>query len=139
MGLLNQLETTDERPFPFSEETELLLRAYVAREQLGQKDPLFPSELGTAMSHENWRARNLVRIVKTAGIEGRVDYRIIRRTASTQTQKDGSPKDIQTLLHRTIKRPGRSANPTKLLKTWYARVGFEPTDLLLRRQTLYPG
>jgi hypothetical protein len=64
--------------------------------------PPVPSELGTAMSHENWRARNFARIVKAAGLEGRVDYRILRRTIATQ--KDGNPKDIQALLrHAGIK------------------------------------
>ncbi|MBV9155806.1 MAG: site-specific integrase, partial [Acidobacteriaceae bacterium] len=91
-------------PVPISEETELLLRAYVTREQLGPNDLLFPSELGTAMSHENWRGRNLARIVKAAGLEGRVDYRILRRTVATHAQKDGNPKDIQALLrHADIK------------------------------------
>jgi integrase len=91
-------------PVPISEETELLLRAYASSEQFSTNDLLFPSELGTAMSHENWRSRNLMRIVKAAGIDDRVDYRIIRRTVATHMQKDGSPKDIQALLrHADIK------------------------------------
>ena len=102
-----RIETKTEEsavPVPISEETELLLCAYVTREQLGPNDLLFPSELGTAMSHENWRARNLARIVKAAGLEGRVDYRILRRTVATHAQKDGNPKDIQALLrHADIK------------------------------------
>lgn len=85
-------------PVPISEETEMLLRVYVERERIGPRELLFPSEIGTAMSHENWRARNLKRIVKAAGLECRVNYQIMRRTVATHAQKDGSPKDIQTLL-----------------------------------------
>lgn len=85
-------------PVPISEESEMLLRAYIVREQLGPNELLFPSELGTAMSHENWRSRNLVRIRKAAGIEGRVNYQIMRRTVATHAQADGTPKDIQALL-----------------------------------------
>lgn len=83
---------------PISEETEQVLRAFAAREQITERGLLFPSELGTPMSHENWRARNLAKIRAAASIETRVDYKILRRTVATLTQKDGSPKDIQTLL-----------------------------------------
>lgn len=116
-------------PVPISEETELLLRAYAAREQLGPDELLFPSELGTALSHENWRTRNLALIVKRAGIEGRVDYRIIRRTVSTLTQKDGSPKDIQTLLrHADIKttlgiyQQAMPESVQKMVENWERRL-----------------
>lgn len=83
---------------PISEETEQVLRMFAVREQFGPRDLMFPSELGTAMSHENWRARNLAKIRAAAGIETRVDYKILRRTVATLVQKDGTPKDIQTLL-----------------------------------------
>lgn len=85
-------------PVPISEETEMLLRAYVSQEKLEPNELLFPSELGTAVSHENWRARNLERIRLAAGIVGRVNFQIMRRTVSTHAQSDGTPKDIQTLL-----------------------------------------
>lgn len=87
---------------PISADLDLEVRMYAMREMMQPDEFLFPSEIGTAMSHNNWRKRSLSKIAKTAGVK-RVDFRIIRRTVATLAQEFGGPKDIQTLLrHKDI-------------------------------------
>ena len=58
---------------------------------------LFPSEVGTAMSHDNYLDRKLKRFAKEAGIP-RLNFQILRRTTATYFQNFGQVKDTQRLL-----------------------------------------
>ncbi|MDQ2776755.1 MAG: site-specific integrase [Acidobacteriota bacterium] len=65
-----------------------------------QDDFLFATASGRPISHNNWRKRNLQRIATKAGVP-HVDFRIIRRSFSTLSQKHGSIKDAQALMRHS--------------------------------------
>ena len=88
-------------PLPPALEAEL--RAYIREEGITQpREFLFASEVGTAMSHDNYLDRKLKPIAKRAGLKG-VNFQVLRRTVATHFQKHGDPKATQGLLrHKRI-------------------------------------
>src|SRR5208283_4895459 len=74
------------------------LRAYIRREAIANpREFLFPSELGTAISHDNYLDRRLKPIAEAAGLSG-VNFQVLRRTVATHMQDHGNVKSAQALL-----------------------------------------
>jgi integrase len=82
---------------PISAALEMEIRTYMrAAASMSPRDFLFPSEVGTAMNHENYLDRNLKLIAERAGISG-VNHQVLRRTVATHMQNHGSVKSAQTI------------------------------------------
>lgn len=82
---------------PMSESLESELLAYIRAENINeQKEYLFPTEVGTAIDHDNYLDRVLKPIGERAGL--RVNFQILRRTVATNLQNHGGPKSAQGLL-----------------------------------------
>lgn len=88
-------------PLPPALEAEL--RAYIREEGITHpREFLFASEIGTAMSHDNYLDRKLKPIAKRAGLND-VNFQVLRRTVATHFQNHGDPKAAQGLLrHKRI-------------------------------------
>lgn len=94
---------------PMSPELEAALRAYIREE--GITDFLFPSAVGTAISHDNYLDRVLKPLGVLAGIDvftkkdgtqsSRLNHQVLRRTTGTHFQTHGETKDAQELLRHT--------------------------------------
>ena len=113
---------------PLPSVLEADLRAYIREE--GITDLLFPSEVGTPISPDNYLDRILKRLGVAAGIDvtrrsvlikrgkdkgktkeivtSKLNHQVLRRTTGTHFQKHGELKDTQSLL--------RHANPLTTLK-----------------------
>jgi hypothetical protein len=98
---------------PLPPDLELELRAYIREEEI--KDLLFPSEVGTPISPENYLDRGLKRLGVLAGIDVKsrlvtvtrgkrkgqitemltsaLNHQVLRRTTATHFQKHGQLKD----------------------------------------------
>jgi integrase len=61
---------------------------------------IFPSQSGTPMTKENYQHRVLTPLAKQAGIR-RLNFQILRRTASTHLQNLGSPTSIAAIMRHT--------------------------------------
>jgi integrase len=66
---------------------------------------IFPSQTGTPMTKENYQHRVLTPLAKQAGIP-RLNFQILRRTASTHLQDLGSPTSIAAIMRHS--RPSTS-------------------------------
>lgn len=97
---------------PVSPELHAELLAYIGNEELAPTDFLFPSAVGTAMSHDNYLDRTLKRLGVLAGIDvvrnsqgevvsSKLNHQVLRRTTATHFQKHGGVKDAQALLRHT--------------------------------------
>lgn len=83
-------------PIPASLRNQLL--GYIESEHIADQPRalLFPSEIGTPMSRDNYLDRKLKKLGKAANV--RVSFQILRRTVGTHLQKHGTPKDTQALM-----------------------------------------
>ena len=97
-GLKTTKTTESDGWVPLSQTLERELREYI--QAAGILDPeefLFPTEVGTAISHDNY----LDRILKPLGVLAKipkVNFQILRRTVATHLQNHGQPKSVQKLL-----------------------------------------
>jgi integrase len=120
---------------PMSANLEAELRNHVARSGITEpKEFLFPTEIGTATSHDNYLDRVLKPIGARAGI--RVNFQILRRTVATHLQDHGQPKSAQALLRHaevqtTLKHYQQTldANVIAAAESWSAAIGKEVDEL----------
>jgi len=97
LGGTKTRESHNPVPLPPTLQKELL--AFIESEGISSnpREFLFPSEVGTAMSHDNYLDRKLKKFGSEAGIP-RLNFQILRRTTATQFQNFGQVKDTQGLL-----------------------------------------
>lgn len=86
---------------PIAPALEAELRAYMRAENLTHpRELLFPTEIGTLVSHDNYLDRVLKPIAAAAKIPG-VNFQVLRRTMATHLQNHGTVKSAQALLRHT--------------------------------------
>jgi site-specific recombinase XerD len=83
---------------PLPVELESALRFYILEEKL--TDFLFPSEVGTAISPDNFLDRVSKPLGEKAGIAN-LNHQMLRRSTATHFQKHGTVKDAQTRMRHS--------------------------------------
>jgi integrase len=117
---------------PLPPALEMEIRAYIQSERITKpKEFLFPSEVGTPMSQDNYLDRNLKVLGAKAGIPD-LNFQVLRRTCATHFQKYGRVKDAQALLrHRdasvTLRHYQKTLNESLIsaVGRWEAAVSGE--------------
>ena len=97
LGRTKTQESNNPVPLPPTLQKELI--DFIEAEGISgtPREFLFPSEVGTAMSHDNYLDRKLKKFAVEAGIP-RLNFQILRRTTATHFQNFGQIKDTQALL-----------------------------------------
>jgi integrase len=100
LGEIGDTKTTESHnPVPLPPTLRMELLAFIESEGISGEplEFLFPSEMGTVMSHDNYLDRKLKRFAVDAGIP-RLNFQMMRRTTATHFQNFGQVKDTQGLL-----------------------------------------
>lgn len=126
----DETKTEDSDGFvPISSTLEMEIRTYMRDAKLfDARQFLFPSQVGSAMSHDNYLDRVLKRIATAANVK-HVNFQVLRRTVATHMQDHGEAKSAQGLLrhsdpHTTLKHYQKrlDASVVKAAESWDAAL-----------------